>query len=500
MNFPVFVQFLLGFAIIFDASIAWFVLLKNPRGAVNQAYFGMVFWITIWQLTNFVYAYSSIPKMLFLIIDRLAYASAVLLVASAAYFVAVYSYKRHLYRYFIFLCCIGLSMALISMTRLIVIEEITKNHFRFGWFYPYFAWYVIIGMITIVGTLILAYLKEKNIIVKSQLHYIIVGFLFPLVLGGLTNLFIPLLEYFFLAENHYLTSLQSIGPATTTVLSAITAYAIIRHRLMDIKVVIRRSMLAVGAYVIISAALLTPLLILRARYFAFLPQNSVITWVLAIAFLILLFKLLYSITSYLIRKVIKRQQFDFHKWRPDQEWALGKIETPEKFARLCAQKIMKKLPVEHFFFVTYDHPSRSFATIFPTDRKEFFDLNEQWIQPLTTNPRRIRRDQIAERTQTPQQRHSLEKLFDHFHAEYCLPLKYQRPELLGVIFIGKRIDGNPFTTANEDFLHEIHCFAAPNQWGILTIYNFNRDNIEDDQHLDPRIHARLAKMKNKIYL
>lgn len=487
------IKYFLAFAIVFDASIAWYVLLRNPRGAVNQAYFIMVFWITLWQLASFLAFYLRIPASISVTLYRLAYIPTALLIVSAVYFVGMFVYNRHLPRYALLLLTIGLPFSIISATKLTVKGmDATAHNVIFGPLYPYFASYVVIGMIAIIVTILFHYFHEKNSSIKVQLQYFLLAFLIPIVLGSLTNLFIPLVEYFISSQTH-LTSLQSIGPATTTALSGITAYAIIRHRLMDIKVVIRRSTLAVGAYILLSAALLFPLLILRERYFNFLPQNNIIVWVLAIAFLILLFKPLYSLTSYLIKKIIKREKLDFHKWSPEQLWALGKIESPEKFSRYLAERMIKKIPVEHFVFVTYDHPSGSFATVFPPFEKKYFARDEPWLEALFNDAHRLRRDQIPERAQTPQQKRSFEKIFDYFHAEYCLPLKYGK-RLLGAIFIGKRIDGEPFTAADEEFLREMHSFAIETQWGVLTLYNVGRDTINLSPRLSPSIKKILKRM------
>lgn len=90
-----FTEYFLAFAIIFDSSIAWFVLLKNPRRPINQAYFFMIFWITVWQISNFITSYVLLPYGLALFFSRLAFAAAAILVPGMLYFVSIFPNHHH---------------------------------------------------------------------------------------------------------------------------------------------------------------------------------------------------------------------------------------------------------------------------------------------------------------------------------------------------------------------------------------------------------------------
>ncbi|PIS42785.1 MAG: hypothetical protein COT24_01780 [Candidatus Kerfeldbacteria bacterium CG08_land_8_20_14_0_20_40_16] len=77
--------------------------------------------------------------------------------------------------------------------------------------------------------------KKANNVTKLQLRYFLIGIFISLVIGFLANSLIP-----FITTDY---TISKFGPFGVIFFIAFTAYAIIRHRLMDIRLVISRSLL-----------------------------------------------------------------------------------------------------------------------------------------------------------------------------------------------------------------------------------------------------------------
>jgi signal transduction histidine kinase len=97
----------------------------------------------------------------------------------------------------------------------------------------YVAWtlyYVAFMSVAFVGMLL--NLKKTTGAEKYQLVYIIVSVIFPIIGGSIPNIFLPLFGNY-----HYI----HIGPFSLTIMCAIMTYAMIKHRLLDIRFVISRT-------------------------------------------------------------------------------------------------------------------------------------------------------------------------------------------------------------------------------------------------------------------
>src|SRR5581483_5951391 len=75
--------------------------------------------------------------------------------------------------------------------------------------------------------------SRANPIERSQLQYIFAGIILTIAPAILTNVLIPLVSN---------VNSSAYGPASVVVISAFTAIAIVRHQLLDIRLVVARSL------------------------------------------------------------------------------------------------------------------------------------------------------------------------------------------------------------------------------------------------------------------
>ena len=134
-------------------------------------------------------------------------------------------------QYIIWITIIGLAIASIFSEFLVEDLYITETGYqnKYGLFYqPYF---LFIFLALIVGGLaryFYRYYKAEGL-EKTQLSYFFLGSLLSIIFGGITNLVIPQ----FTGSSH----LSNIGPFTTVFLVMLTSVAIVKYRLLNIKVI-----------------------------------------------------------------------------------------------------------------------------------------------------------------------------------------------------------------------------------------------------------------------
>jgi signal transduction histidine kinase len=128
--------------------------------------------------------------------------------------------------------------------------------FNYGRFYPFFSIYLV-GYIG-GGFLFLMQTYKRSIgIERLQLKYCLLGMLFTSTLGLTNNLFLPMVG---------VSRFNWIGPSVTVIMLGFTAYSIVKHRLMDINIVLKKG----TTYVLLMLFLFVPsslLIILGQRFF-----------------------------------------------------------------------------------------------------------------------------------------------------------------------------------------------------------------------------------------
>ena len=108
-----------------------------------------------------------------------------------------------------------------------------ENAVAYGLGFLLFSVYVFVSAIWAFYNLIHKYRQEKGI-TKLQLRYMFLGIYISAIIGIVTNLLLPAIGIF---------SFNWVGPSSTLIMVSFIAYSIIRHRLLDIRLVVTRSVI-----------------------------------------------------------------------------------------------------------------------------------------------------------------------------------------------------------------------------------------------------------------
>jgi signal transduction histidine kinase len=146
---------------------------------------------------------------------------------------------------------VGGIFAILSMATPLIVYDVSVNDGalsrRAGTLYSAFSFYSLV----VWGTAFTVFAKKwwgASGIARAQLQYLGVGLVLPLAGGVGTNLLLPLLTG--------RSTFSWIGPYFTLFFVTIVSHAIIRHRLMDIRLVVHRSLVHLIAMATISGLLI----------------------------------------------------------------------------------------------------------------------------------------------------------------------------------------------------------------------------------------------------
>jgi PAS domain S-box-containing protein len=208
---------------------------SSPRSRTNQSFGAFVFLISIWILG--VAFFHSGTNLSFW--APLAFAAAGLLPATLLAFVrhfptlTQWPAKWILHLNF----SIGLAIAIVSLTTRLIVGDATMTPAgpsrEAGPLYPIFALYFPVAWFAALAVFISKWTRARGL-ARAQLQYLALGFAFGGSAAIISNLILPLLT-----GN---TAYTWVGPHFALVFVAMVAHAIVRHRLMDVRLVIHRSL------------------------------------------------------------------------------------------------------------------------------------------------------------------------------------------------------------------------------------------------------------------
>src|SRR3990167_1636247 len=222
--------------------LAVFVLIRNIKKETNQVYSIFTFFIAIWAATNAIFQITQSEKIAF-IVAQLSYVAGIFLAGSVLYFSFIFpsekqnkqNYISKHFRKIIFTAVI-LMNAVIFIPGLLLKGVNIDQGIRgldTGPILPLYG----LCLATFFGYTIYNLIKKYRIgkgIEKKQILFVVIGLFSSIVFGLLFNLILPLFGLY---------DLIWLGPDFVIILVITTGYAMVRYRLMDLRIVIYRSIL-----------------------------------------------------------------------------------------------------------------------------------------------------------------------------------------------------------------------------------------------------------------
>lgn len=225
-------------SIVTTATLGLVVFFQNPSNRINKAFTFFIISILGWQLTLFGFYYINHPTWV-LLLGRINFVFAELIALALFVFCYVFPQQSKLgkQRHIYIIAGMTTLLATITMSSsLIVADEIilgpAERATVFGFLYPFFAFHFVLFTFGGVGVLLqkLKYLTGAH---KYQAFYLVTGLSLAGVFGAITNIFLPLLFGVY--------NWQQVGLLAPLIFVSFVSYSIIKHRLLDIRFLVART-------------------------------------------------------------------------------------------------------------------------------------------------------------------------------------------------------------------------------------------------------------------
>jgi two-component system, NtrC family, sensor kinase len=348
-------------------------------------------------------------------------------------------------------------------------------------FHPFlFIW----GLFVAYGTILIAagylYSKENN---KNLMGYILLATIIGWS-GGATNYLL-----------WYDIPIPPYGNILVSVYVAIIAYAILRHRLMDIEVVIKKT----AGYSLLTAMITGIFLsvIVVSDYFVRLVMGTSSVWVgIVAAFVVaLVFQPLRDLIQKGIDKIFFRTRYEYQSIINKYSHALARpMADLDRFARIAPYLLWKSMKLSGSSVLILDRVTKKYVlragegTAKPLIGQTLPE-DSALIQELTQNNKEIDREELnyrlrSDKALTEQQKAWYGRILaelDEIKAALVIPNiseseYFNKPTLLALLCLGAKMSEEQFSREDIDFLETLG-----NQATISIEYAFILEELKKNQ-------------------
>jgi len=430
------------------------IWLRDPRGAIHR-YFGL-FSVSVaaWTVSNGLVSTYAGTEWGF-VWARLAFASASIIPISFLFFSSVFptshfSPPNTILKAFLIVAV----AAFISSLTPLMVKGTTSSHGKlqvlYGPLHLPFAIYLI-ACFAFSMILLTKKLLRLTGIEKLQVRYLFAGVLTAAVGATISNLIIPLA--FGTSE------FSRYGPLFGIVMIAVIAHAIIRYRLMDIKVVIRKGVVYVCA-ILAAASILLVLAEVIKQLTGYekdtipLFESLMVALILAILFQPLKDSLQRSLNRY-----VYRETYDYQRTVREASRRLSAILDLESLLDYLVRAIENTFKVEAALVYLRDSTGKTFQLSVPSVEHRHagpaatIPNNSPLVQLLEQSQRVLVREEAALDVQDPGQSRAAQEL-QSLGGDVAFPLLSDH-RLVGILLVGPKRSGDPYFAQDIDLLETL---------------------------------------------
>lgn len=445
---------------VLNSGLGALIYSRNPRQLVNRSFALFAFSLAGWSLTQVSRLAGGEPAIFW---ARSAFFMASISAFALVLFLHVFPFQRSL-RTSLPVRILGASAAAFSLfsvlTPWIVISATrtpTGRTLIYGPLYDAFAVYVA----CCIGYSIAALAQKTRGArgaERQQLKYVFVALLVPGILAMTTNLIVPLLTG--------TSSLSHFGPLWSLIIIAMMAHAIIRHRLMNIRVEIRQGVVYISA---IATAACVFFILVEAFHRVVGRDSTSVPLVEAVIFAVIVAIVFQPLKGWLhdsFNRYLYRQTYDYQRTLREASRRLSTTLDLRSLMEYLVQIVDRTFTVDSVAVYLWDQQNRTFrrqlyraqpertALVPPQDLLDNSELVRYVRQEESALAREDSVRQSDNRTLG-----AAAKELESLGADLAIPLMRDH-NVEGIFVLGPKRSGDPYFGDDLDLLSTLTGQAA----------------------------------------
>ncbi len=436
-------KIVLALLILYNTILISIILGHGYKRKRNLTFSGLIFFATIWTVTILV-TDSVQENALVTLWSRLSFASSVGI--SLFLFLFVRSYPRLEKTNKTLSACyyfVTLGIFFLSLSKYIV-SDFHAGKTVFSWGQPVFLLYYIFSFGIGIGILLKKFQKYRKTKDATQIRYVLVGLSISVGISMVTNIVFPLLN---------LGEIRSLGPFSMIIFLTLTSISIVKHKLLDIRLIILRTLSYSLIVLILSAFIVTVGI--------FLPQlvNNVTTQTLvgvAISIvLVLIFDPLKKYISKITDKFFFKARINYQNLLHKLSEIINKEINLDELLFKVEKKLHQEMKIQSAEIILPKHGGSAFISQFKNDKEgNILLMNGSLVKYINRKQVTVVLDDLErkiEDTTDEKERieleHSKEEL-DQLKAAVVSPVITSDGRIAAILVLGGKLSGDPYS--NED--------------------------------------------------
>lgn len=442
-----------------NLTLGFIVYFNNRRSKINIAFAFIALMVAFWNTAIFNYTASrSVFEAFFW--SKIAAASSVYIPMLFLFFTHFFPKEERplkLYQGFIWFVFATL-FSILSLSNLVVTNVvISGNRFELipG---PAFVFFVIFFAVVMGHAFYKLFRKYRKYtgISKLQVGYIFLGFFSGTLFPVITNLILP---FFGRSE------LAGVGPFFTIIAVAFISYAIVKHRLMSIEVVIQRSAVYGIATVLIMALYALAVIISETFFRQIMGYTSLVITAAAALLIAVIYQPLVRKFQDFTDRLFFRGRYDYQKTLREISHKIAAVIKLEELSRLIVASFIDTMKVSEISFLLLEKEKEHFRSVplsLPRYKRIEIDVGSPIISWLLATKDILIRDEIEDEisrqeamgTRGKERLRSLGEVRDEMERLgifIWVPI-VSKDELIGIIALGNKLSGDVFTTEDIGLL------------------------------------------------
>ncbi len=412
-------------------ALAIIVLRSGGHEGTTRVFPFLALTLVFWNLITFVLYYVGDERIAFSL-ARVFRGGALFMPPAVAHLVA--SFRTRQPRWVRTLIALDYGMAaLLSLANSCDLLVSGLRRYSWGYYsigtplYDVLSIYLVANMVFAFGLLAHAYTTAASPHGRLQLKFWILGAALALPLG-LTNL-LPA----------YGVPFYPLGNLGNLAWAGLVAYAIVRHRLMDIDLVVTKGMAYTAvAFVLVAPAFTIMLWLQRISFGQVHPDFSVAVLAMLIAVGVL-FPMLRFRAEYRIERSLFREKHDYRVALMAFTRSIVRILDRQRLVRELATTLAETLQLDRIAVALVDEAEHAFAVQYavgipPTSDK--FPKGDTFIVALSRCQDAVLRDELVASAQ-PAERSAVHEVCQQNDWQVCIPLT-MGSDLIGFISLGRK--------------------------------------------------------------
>ena len=428
------------YVVIANVCLGLFLVLSAPRNEVNLSFSVSIFAVAYWAFSLYMLQVSP-AKLLW---GRAVFLGPLVLAPSFIYFSWVFPRRPFRIKFW---HLGGLLLPAIAMLALVptdlIIKEVSLQGNTLlpvrGFGYPLFLIVFVAYMVYALQELVRKYLQAVGG-QKVQLGYVFFGVFLSLSAVALTNLLLPFFGN---------VSFTGLGPFFTLFYIVLVSYAVIKHRLMSIEVVIQRGTVYAIATVLIMALYALAVMISEVYLRQIIGYSSLAVTALAALVIAVAYQPLVGLFQMLADRIFFRGRYDYQNILRQISHDIASVIKLEELSRLIVVSFVETMRVAEISFLLPDKDREHFRSVplnLPRYKRMEIDLHNPIINRLAEQRDILVRDELEDEISREDNSAlvPVRDAMDRLGITVWVPI-IAKDELIGIIALGNKLSGDLFT-------------------------------------------------------